>query len=242
MVQLYSGRSAAGHPNLAGELSAACSGLLGPLTSPWKDADSRKTPIAERVRLKPDATSEQGKRIDADFQEALRNMAIPNPYAPPQAVVTDVVKAAGMVRADPGTRLGAVLLDSIIAGAMIMLPAGVTMALATAMASMQQGTAANIMTVVTLMVFAAGLVAWGWLTIKFVNENGQTIAKKIVGIKVIRSDGSPASLGRIFWLRNVVNVLLSVIPLYNLVEVMFIFGDARQCLHDKIADTIVVRA
>jgi uncharacterized RDD family membrane protein YckC len=165
-----------------------------------------------------------------------------NPYAPPQAVVADVVRGAGVVPADRGTRLGAVLLDSLIAGAMTVLPMGIVIALAVAVGRTQQEDATNIMLLAAFIVFAAGLVVWCWLTLKFVKENGQTIAKRIVGIKVIRSDGSPASLGRIFWLRNVVNVVLSVIPLYNMIEVLFIFGDARQCLHDKIADTIVVRA
>jgi uncharacterized RDD family membrane protein YckC len=165
-----------------------------------------------------------------------------NPYAPPQAVVTDVVRTEGVVRADPGTRLGAVLLDSVIVAAMTLLPTGVVFALAVAMRSTQQESAANVMLAATLVVFVASVGTWCWLTIKYVKENGQTIAKKIVGIKVIRTDGSPASLGRIFWLRNVVNGLLGVIPLYNMIEVLFIFGDARQCLHDKIADTIVVRA
>ena len=58
----------------------------------------------------------------------------------------------------------------------------------------------------------------------------------------MRRDGSPASLGRIFWLRNVVNTILGIIPLYGIIDVLFIFGEARQCLHDKIADTIVVKA
>jgi uncharacterized RDD family membrane protein YckC len=220
MVQLYSARCGASHPNLASELSSACAGLRGDVNPGRKSADI--------------------KEIDADLQETLRMMA--NPYAPPQAVVTDVVRDTGIVPADRGTRLGAVLLDSVIAGAMIMLPTGIAMAVALPMASTQQGNAAIVMLVVALLVFVAGFGVWGWLTFKFVNENGQTIAKKIIGIKVVRADGSPASLGRIFWLRNVVNVLLGVIPLYNLVEVLFIFGDERQCLHDKIADTIVVRA
>ena len=60
------------------------------------------------------------------------------------------------------------------------------------------------------------------------------------------ADGSRASVGRIFWLRNVVNTLITLIPLvgwlYNLVDALFIFTDRRQCLHDKIADTIVVDA
>jgi uncharacterized RDD family membrane protein YckC len=79
-----------------------------------------------------------------------------------------------------------------------------------------------------------------------VNRNGQTIAKKILSIKVVRKDGSKAGVGRIFWLRNVVNTLIAMVPLvggiYALVDALMIFGDPRQCIHDKIADTIVIRA
>ena len=48
--------------------------------------------------------------------------------------------------------------------------------------------------------------------------------------------------GGIFWLRNVVNGLLGIIPLYGIIDALFIFGESRQCLHDKIADTIVIKA
>jgi len=71
-------------------------------------------------------------------------------------------------------------------------------------------------------------------------RNSQSIGKKIMHIKVVRSDGTPVTLGRLFWLRNVVNGLISIVPLYGLIDALFIFGESRQCLHDKIADTIVV--
>ena len=71
---------------------------------------------------------------------------------------------------------------------------------------------------------------------------GQTMGKRVLEIKVVRSDGSQASLGRIFWLRNVVNGLLGIIPLYGIIDTLLIFGVRRQCIHDLIADTIVVRA
>ena len=62
----------------------------------------------------------------------------------------------------------------------------------------------------------------------------------------LRSDGSRAGLARIFWLRNVVGALISWIPLagglYALVDLLWIFGGARRCVHDYIADTIVVNA
>ena len=91
----------------------------------------------------------------------------------------------------------------------------------------------------------AGLIAWCWLTIKYVARNGQSIAKKLLHIKVVRRDGSRASVSRIFWLRNVVNTLIGMVPLlgilYTIVDALFIFAESRQCLHDKIADTIVVK-
>ena len=87
-----------------------------------------------------------------------------------------------------------------------------------------------------------GFTVWALLTIKYVRANGQSIAKRMLNIKVVRTDGSTASLGRIFWLRNVVNGLLGVIPLYGIIDPLFIFGETRQCLHDKLADTIVVKA
>ena len=46
---------------------------------------------------------------------------------------------------------------------------------------------------------------WIWLTVRYVLRNGQSIAKKITRIKVVRRDGSPVNLGRIFWMRNVAN-------------------------------------
>ena len=36
--------------------------------------------------------------------------------------------------------------------------------------------------------------------------------------------------------------LIGIVPLYGLVDILFIFADERQCLHDKLADTIVVEA
>lgn len=160
-----------------------------------------------------------------------------NPYAPPQAAVLDVVDPqASTILAERGTRLAAAILDGIIFFAMVYLP----MILIAAGASGPNKSGGGI----ALGVVAAlvGVSAWAWLTIRYVVANGQSIGKKITGIKITRRDGSRASLGRIFWLRNLVNALISLIPLYSIIDVLFIFADSRQCLHDKIADTIVVVA
>jgi uncharacterized RDD family membrane protein YckC len=167
-----------------------------------------------------------------------------NPYAPPQATVLDISDPhASTSPADRGTRLGAAILDGIIFGVMVYLPIGV----AAFMGGIAAGTTGGDVNLGAILIGSLGLalvgfIVWCWLTIKYVKQNGQSIAKKLLAIKVVRADGSPISLGRIFWLRNVVNGLISIIPLYGIIDMLFIFGESRQCLHDKIADTIVVKA
>jgi uncharacterized RDD family membrane protein YckC len=164
-----------------------------------------------------------------------------NPYAPPQATVADVVDPRlSNVAAERGTRLAAAILDGLFIGGMIYAPLLVGFGFGGITGgrnfNMNAGMAA------AFVIGAIGFVVWCWLTVTFVRLNGQSIAKKLLNIKVVRSDGSPITLARIFFLRNVVNVMLSMIPLYGFIDLLFIFGEHRQCLHDKIADTIVVKA
>ena len=57
---------------------------------------------------------------------------------------------------------------------------------------------------------------------------------------------SAAGLSRIVLLRMVPMSIVAYIPfvggLLNLVDILFIFGRDRRCIHDLIADTIVVQA
>ena len=169
-----------------------------------------------------------------------------NPYAPPAAVVDDIADPlATTTPADRGTRLVAAILDTIIVGLMIYVPVIVGLA-ATGVSNTEDLLAGNANGVAAAGVAAFGLgflgfVAWLVLTIKYVLANSQTIGKKMLNIKVVRSDGSPVSFARLFWLRNVLNAIPSLIPLYSIVDHLFIFGESRQCLHDKLADTIVVK-
>jgi uncharacterized RDD family membrane protein YckC len=166
-----------------------------------------------------------------------------NPYAPPRGAVQDV--ADPHARADLAeriTRLVAAILDGLIFFAMCYLPFAVVMLSTGSFANSESAAANGPILGFGAVLSLVGFVVWIWLTVRNVARNGQTIAKKMLGIKVVRTDGSPASLGRIFWLRNVVNTLLGIIPLYGLIDVLLIFGAERQCIHDKIADTIVVKA
>ena len=166
-----------------------------------------------------------------------------NPYAPPQAAVQDIREPhMASEAAGRGTRLVGVILDGIIAGALVYVPLAVGVATSGRPLMVNAHFNGHAIAGAGMWLAMLGFVAWVWLTILFVSRNGQSIGKKLLGIKVVRSDGSKASLGRIFWLRNVVNTLLGLLPMYGLVDALLIFGEARQCVHDKIADTIVIKA
>ncbi|MBJ6764256.1 RDD family protein [Myxococcaceae bacterium JPH2] len=74
-----------------------------------------------------------------------------------------------------------------------------------------------------------------------VHQSGQSIGKRMMRIKVVRMDGSRADTARIIVLRNVIPTLVgSFCSVLSIVDPMFIFGNERRCLHDLMADTIVV--
>jgi uncharacterized RDD family membrane protein YckC len=172
-----------------------------------------------------------------------------NNYAPPKSAVADPADSDDIVMASRWSRFWASFVDGLIVG----LPFVPSYMAAAPQALMGQRRFTALTMWVELArtgtVFYLGvlvlLIVLCFVAV-LVHRNGQSIGKKLLGIKDVRTDGSPASLGRIFGLRYVVNTLLTMIPiiggLYALVDVLMIFGSAKRCCHDYIADTIVVRA
>jgi len=164
----------------------------------------------------------------------------------PAASGTAAGMAGGPALASRGMRLSAAGLDGVI-GMLVLVPAMFSMTSALARMFILNEpfawtTAMSASCAISgLLMFALCVITW-----ILVARHGQTIGKKTVGIRVVRSDGSKASLGRIFWLRNVVNMVPSLVPLvgsvYTLVDLLWIFGERQRCLHDLIADTLVIRA
>jgi uncharacterized RDD family membrane protein YckC len=169
-----------------------------------------------------------------------------------------VIKGAGVAApgtlAERGSRLAAVTIDDLIMLA-ICLPAifGAVPKMSAMMADAINGADIDpyaliwpMLTGTGALISLVGFIAWAVVTTWLVAANGQTIGKRALGIKVVRKDGSKASLGRIFWLRNVLNMVPGWLPyvglLYQLVDPLLIYQDSRQCLHDRIADTVVVKA
>jgi uncharacterized RDD family membrane protein YckC len=86
-----------------------------------------------------------------------------------------------------------------------------------------------------------GIVNW-----IMISQSGQSIGKKIVGTRIVKVDGSLPGFAAGVALRAWVPVVIQAIPcvgaIFGLLDVLFIFGSERRCIHDQIAGTIVVQA
>lgn len=163
-----------------------------------------------------------------------------NPYAAPMARLDDIPEAE-LVLADRLARLGAVLLDSVMVGAI-----GIIAAIAIPAIVPRDGGEPNPVALgLVLTLTIGGIIALLVVNLIWLHRYGQTIGKRIVGVKVLRSDGSRCSLPRIVFARWLPVTVLSMIPLLgyvvSLVDPLMIFREDRRCLHDLFADTIVVK-
>ncbi|WP_053937899.1 RDD family protein [Amantichitinum ursilacus] len=167
-----------------------------------------------------------------------------NPYQAPQANL-DVQYDDDAELASRGRRLGAVALDSLYLG----VAPGILAAVLVPLFSRRFGSSS---TALLIMAVVFGLVFIGaWvLNIISVVRTRQTLGKRQMGIKVVRTDGSEVSLGRLIIRRNL--ALMAVVWLVNLatfgfgslislIDSLAIFRESQQCVHDQIADTKVIR-
>jgi uncharacterized RDD family membrane protein YckC len=171
-----------------------------------------------------------------------------NLYAPPKSAVKDVESDEALELASRWGRLGAVMLDGFI-GFIGFTPAYVMNFATIAQQSRGNPLGVWINLAKTGSWFYIGLICALVvlaIDITLLARNGQTIGKKLLGIKVVRVDGSPVSFVRVFFVRYVFNTFLTLIPLvgslYSLVDSLMIFGESRRTVHDRIADTIVIKA
>ncbi|MBX2810491.1 MAG: RDD family protein [Myxococcales bacterium] len=132
--------------------------------------------------------------------------------------------------ASRGTRLIAVILDSLIA-AFALVPLAITIVI-----GVKFDFELNALLIAPSVLFIIGLV----ITNLTLMAQGQTLGKKACNIRVYSADGRPASFTTMFFMRFILGqCILGIIPFYSLINIMFIFGKARRCLHDKIASTYV---
>ncbi len=159
-------------------------------------------------------------------------------FAPPQAEVADIA-VDGMAAGGRGTRLGAALIDGVIVGVLLWLLGQVT----------GWNVFAPDLKAGLMRVMATNLVL-GFITFTAVNAyllatQGQTLGKRLLGLRIVRPDGGRASLVRLLGARYGIGYVIGLLPfvggLYGLIDSLLIFRESRRCLHDHIADTLVVK-
>jgi uncharacterized RDD family membrane protein YckC len=164
-----------------------------------------------------------------------------NPYAPPGATILEPAQPD-----DPGTaalagrwlRLGGALIDGVI-NLVIILPMMYFGGFFDYLGKQPKPDTST-----SLLWAAIGFAVFLLLQGYPLLADGQTWAKKWLGMKIVDLDGRKPEFLRLASLRYLPTQLIALIPMvgpfYSVVSALFIFGDERRCLHDWIAGTRVV--
>lgn len=165
-----------------------------------------------------------------------------NPYAPPQADLTPEFGPTSQVLATPWVRLGAQIVDGLIAAVVILPLQFLTGYYGRVAEAAQAGSTMILEPFLWVPVNVLIMVAINWTFLL----NGQTIGKKLLKVRIVRKDGSPIDRTRIITHRMLPVWIASVIPFIGslavLVDGLCIFRAGRNTLHDDIADTKVIQA
>ena len=163
-----------------------------------------------------------------------------NPYSAPAAAVADIAPAGTQELAGRGMRLLAVIIDTIIL-MVILIPMMVASGYFTGMMSGARPALGT-----QLMWGAFSIVLFVLVQGYPLSQSAQTWGKKLLKMKIVHLDGSQPSLGVLLGQRYVPVQVAGQVPfigwLLSLVDVLFIFGQERRCIHDLIAGTRVVVA
>ena len=144
-----------------------------------------------------------------------------------------------------GQRALAVIIDGLI----LAIPVIIAIAILSALfASDDDGSSSGLFGGgIVLTIFASFLIQLAYYPFMLARQgdkNGQTIGKQVMNIRAVRLDGQQWQLGTAA-IREIVGKVLpgSLCGLYTLVDYLWPLGDARnQAIHDKIGNSIVVRA
>ena len=182
-----------------------------------------------------------------------------NPFASPLAVDLPPSESHDADWPQPlarrSTRLGAAIIDGIILAVVLGLPMFIIRSQIAPQPRIQIDPNASIWEIysasqpslgIRIFNLIVGVAVFTLVHGYFLKTNGQTVGKKLLGIKIVRTDGSKPTLGHLIGLRYVTLWVASLITGVGLVlayvDPLLIFRRSRKCLHDNIADTIVITA
>ncbi len=99
--------------------------------------------------------------------------------------------------------------------------------------------------IVGIILLAIGALSISIYQIVLLSREGQTIGKRIMKIRIVHNKtGENPGFAHAVVLRSFVPGLIGNIPylgtVFGIVDILFIFGQDRRCIHDHMADTKVV--
>lgn len=168
-----------------------------------------------------------------------------NPYAAPQANVVSSAMAPARELASLGQRLGAAMLDSLVAMVVVGVPYFFAMfSMGMAEGKHQEGLTSGAQ--IGFAVAGIGFLALIIYNLVLLSTKGQTLGKKWLGIRIVtHPDCQNAGFVKAVILRGFVNGVIGAIPLigllYSITDIFFIFREDRRCIHDLIASTQVIK-
>lgn len=169
----------------------------------------------------------------------------PNPYEAPRASVD--VDSDTDTRHDLASRwrrLGAAIVDGLLVG-MTSIPGKLAAGAAVVQCGVNVGQPAfrpddtSPPGVMSTALFVALLALQSFLIV----TRGQSLGKRVLGIRIARMDGGLPTFLKGVVLRTWLPVFLTLVPLGSflvIADVLFIFGRGKRCLHDLVAGTKVV--
>ena len=184
-------------------------------------------------------------------------MSEENPYTPPVNQVEDPPIQSAVPSSHNYASLGARFLGKLI-DVLIMIPLGLVIGVG--YASVSPPTKVIVVEKTsdlfsmgatgygygeTLLLAVLGIAAYIGIQWTFWASTGQSIGKKVMKTQVVNLDGSQASAKTIARKRYAIMSLIGNVPvaggLVSLIGVFLIFRRDRNCLHDDIAKTRVVK-
>lgn len=124
-----------------------------------------------------------------------------------------------------------------IDGLIIWIPAVILLAIFGGFSSSSSGQVSGASVVVYLLVVVASIVYFIYF---WTRPAGQTLGMKMVNIRVVKTDGSPITIGTAV-ARFIGTILNSIIFGLPIGWVWAAFDANKQGWHDKIAGTVVIR-
>lgn len=183
-------------------------------------------------------------------------MSEENPYTPPVNQVEDPPIQSAVPSSHNYASLGARFSGKLI-DVLIMIPLGLVIGIGYALVSPPKVIAVEKTSDLfsmgatgygygeTLLLAVLGIAAYIGIQWTFWASTGQSIGKKVMKTQVVNLDGSQASAKTIALKRYAIMSLIANVPvagsLVSLIGVLLIFRRDRNCLHDDIAKTRVVK-